>query len=102
MKAEAKKAQAEAIRKEAENAARFQAKRGQTLRSAAFAAARAGDAERVKKGVWEDEVDANGGEVKLGAEEFINCQPKDPRETLLHIAAKQGNVDLLRWLDAHS
>ncbi|KAI6005682.1 hypothetical protein EDD15DRAFT_2150432, partial [Pisolithus albus] len=72
------------------------------LRSAAFAAARAGDAQRVKKAIWEDSVDPAGGEVKLGCDSFIEVQPQDPTETLLHIATQNGDVDLVKWLDAHS
>lgn len=71
-------------------------------RSAVFNAARAGDASKVKKGVWEDDVDAAGGEVKRGCERFVSSPPKDPQETLLHIAARNGDADLVEWLDAHS
>jgi hypothetical protein len=54
----------------------------------------------VKKGVWEDEVDAAGGEVKTGCEEYVTS-PKDRKETLLHIAARNGDFELVEWLDAH-
>ena len=80
----------------------MQQQRGQALRSATFAAARRGDAKQVKKGVYEDNVDAAGGEVKKGCEEFVTTPPADPKETLMHIAAKNGDADLVEWLDAHS
>ena len=67
-----------------------------------FAAARNGDAEAVKKGVYEDDVDAAGGEVKLGHDEFVKVVPKDRKETLLHIAAKRGDAELVEWLCSHS
>jgi hypothetical protein len=74
----------------------------QTLRSAAFAAARSGNAEKVKKYIYEDELDAAGGEIKTGCESFVDRKPKDPSETLLHIVAKKlGNADLVEWLDTH-
>lgn len=101
-KASNKKAQAEASRKNAETTARNLAQHVQALRSTVFAAARNGDAEKVKKGVWEDNVDAAGGEVKKGSEEFVSKQPADPSETLMHIAASRGDVDLVEWLDSHS
>src|ERR1700734_879804 len=90
-----KKGQAEASRKKAENAARTQQQRAQSLRSATFAAARVGDAKQVKKGVYEDNVDAAGGEVKKGCEEFVTTPPTDPTETLMHIAVKNGDADLV-------
>lgn len=101
-KAESKKAQADAQRKKAEKTARAQQQRGQLLRSAVFAAARLGDAATVKKGVWEDEVDAAGGEVKVGCHDFVKSPPKDSQEALLHIAARNGDSELVEWLDAHS
>lgn len=55
----------------------------------------------VKKGVWEDDVDAAGGEVKTGYEAFVEAMPKDRRETLSHIAASTNNVALVEWLDSH-
>lgn len=60
------------------------------------------DATKVKKGVWEDNVDAAGGEVKRGCEAFVTHSPADPKETLLHIAAKNGDAELVQWLEAHS
>ncbi|KAH7889399.1 DnaJ-domain-containing protein [Phlebopus sp. FC_14] len=101
-KAASKKAEAEKQRKKAAQTAQAQQQRAQTLRSAAFAAARAGDATQVKKGVWEDGVDPAGGEVRVGCERYVKEQPQDPKETLLHIATQKGDVDLVEWLDAHS
>ncbi|KAI6118842.1 DnaJ-domain-containing protein [Pisolithus croceorrhizus] len=101
-KSASKKAEAEVRRRKAAESLEVQQRRAQTLRSAAFAAARAGDAQQVKKAIWEDSVDPAGGEVKLGCDSFIGTQPQDPTETLLHIATQNGDVDLVKWLDAHS
>ena len=100
-KIENKRAQAEASRLKAEKAIRDRHEHAQRLRSAVFAAARSGDAAKVKQGIWEDEVDAAGGEIKSGCETFIQA-PKDAKETLLHIAVKNGDAELVAWLDAHS
>lgn len=56
----------------------------------------------MKKGIWEDGVDASGGEIKIGCEDFAPHPVIDKQETLLHIAAMKGNVDLVEWLDVHS
>ncbi|KAI9570462.1 hypothetical protein HD554DRAFT_2018480 [Boletus coccyginus] len=101
-KAASKKAETESQRKKAAETAQLQQQRVQTLRSATFAAARAGDASKVKKGVWEDEVDPAGGEIKMGRENYVAVHPEDPMETLSHIAAQNGDTDLVEWLDAHS
>ncbi|KAI0336488.1 hypothetical protein GY45DRAFT_1315875 [Cubamyces sp. BRFM 1775] len=101
-KASAKKAEAEASRKSAENKARQRQEQLQTLRSKAFAAARRKDSAAVKKAVWEENVDAAGGEIRQGAEAFVKNGPADPEETLMHIAAKNGDLDLVEWLDSHS
>jgi len=74
----------------------------QERRSTVFGAARAGDAAKVKAGIYEYNVDAAGGEVRKGSESFITHPPKDPLETLMHICAKRGDIDLLEWLDTHS
>lgn len=97
-----KKAQAEASKKNAAQRVRQLLERSQKNRSATFSAARGGDGEKVKNGVYVDEVDAAGGELKRGAEEFLEVPPKDPQETLLHIAADQGDLDLVEWLIRHS
>ena len=97
-----KKGQAEASRRKAEDTIRTQQERAQILRSSIFAAARSGDAEKVRKGVWEDSVDAAGGEIKKGCEAFVTTPPNDPKETLMHIAVKHGDADLVEWLEAHS
>ncbi|KAJ7271992.1 hypothetical protein B0H12DRAFT_1008394 [Mycena haematopus] len=100
-KVEAKRAQAEAQRSKAEATARKLQRQAQTKRSAVFAAARAGKQDKVKAGVWEDNVDAAGGEVKVGCDAFVKTAPKDPQETLLHIAARNGDKELVEWLDTH-
>lgn len=94
-----KRAQEEAERIRTEGILRNQKRRSQEMRSAIFAAARQGDTERVKKGIWEDDVDPDGGEIKRGCEEFVKNKPKDLSETLLHIAARLGNAELVEWLD---
>ena len=100
-KASKKKADAATQRKTAEQKARTTQQRTQTVRSDVFAAARSGDAEKVKKGIWADSVDAAGGEVKSGCETFIKSKPADPLETLSHIAARRGDKELFEWLDTH-
>lgn len=100
-KAEEKRAQSKAQQKQAKEVVQTLQQKRQILRSAIFAAARKGDAAQVKKGIWEDEIDAAGGEVKRGCEQFATL-PKDNQETLLHLAAFQGNRDLVEWLDTHS
>jgi hypothetical protein len=97
-----KKASATVAKQSAEATAAAIAQRAQATRSAVFAAARAGDSPAVRKGVWEDGVDAAGGEVRHGAEAAIQRPPKDANETLLHIAAAKGDVDLVAWLCDHS
>ncbi|THU87231.1 hypothetical protein K435DRAFT_681960 [Dendrothele bispora CBS 962.96] len=101
-KVDQKKAQAELHRKKAEEAARTQRQRTQSRRSAVFKAARGGNTEKVRKGIWEDNVDATGGEVNPGCDEFVTTLPKDNQETLLHIAARNGDHKLVEWLDAHN
>ncbi|KAE9409541.1 DnaJ-domain-containing protein [Gymnopus androsaceus JB14] len=97
-----KKAKANAKRQKAEDAARAQREKVQNNRSTVFRAAREGNAQEVKKGIWENNVDAAGGEVVPGHEEFIVTMPEDSQETLLHIAARNGDSDLVEWLDTHS
>lgn len=96
-----KKAQAEAIRKSSEERAKLLLQQAQTIRSSIFAAAREGDSAKVKKGIWEDAVDAAGGEVKHGGAEFVGVHPRDSKETLLHIASASGDFELVKWLDCH-
>lgn len=101
-KVQAKKAQADAVRKSSEARAREIRRAAQEARTFVFAAARNGEAEEVKKYIWDDAVDTAGGEVKPGCSDFVKSQPGDPLETLLHIATKFGNLDLVQWLDSHS
>lgn len=96
-----KKEKAEADRKSAAKSARSKQEQLQTLRSSVFASARKGEAEKVKKGIWEGQVDAAGGEVRDGCEDFVQTKPHDPPETLMHIAAMQGDKELVEWLDSH-
>lgn len=93
-----KKEKAEANRKAAEAHARAQSGHAQKLRSAAFAAARRGDAAEVRRLVWDESVNAGGGEVLDDMNSALDKKPKDGAETLLHIAAIQGNVELVEWL----
>ena len=101
IKVEAKRAQAEAVRKSSEEKAKLLLQEAQTIRSSIFAAAREGNAARVKKGIWEDAVDAAGGEVKNGSADFVKDYPVDAKETLLHIASASGDFELVKWLDSH-
>ncbi|GLB34821.1 putative ATP-dependent protein binding [Lyophyllum shimeji] len=94
-------AEAKSQRQKDEQTIRLRQQQIQQARSAVFAAARAGDAKMVEKGVWEENVDAAGGEVKDGCQDFVDIPPNDPLETLLHIAARLGNRDLVQWLDGH-
>ena len=100
-KIEAKKARAEAVRKSSEEKAKLLLQEAQTMRSSVFAAARAGNAAKVKKGIWENAVDAAGGEVKNGSADFVKVHPVDGKETLLHIASSSGDFELVKWLDSH-
>jgi hypothetical protein len=100
-KIETKRAQAEAVRKSSEERARLLLQEAQTIRSFVFAAAREGNAEQVKKGIWEDAVDAAGGEVKNESANFVKDHPVDAKETLLHIASASGDFELVKWLDSH-
>jgi hypothetical protein len=72
----------------------------QKARSTIFAAARAGRWEQVKKGIREDHVGADGTEVLSGLEEIVP-RPKEPKETLLHLATKAGIMDAFRLLVDH-
>jgi len=60
-------------------------------RAQVFKAARDGKFDLVKKGVWEDEIDAAGPESEASVE----------KETLLHLVAKKGNTELVSWLLDH-
>jgi hypothetical protein len=97
-----KKVTAEESKKSAEAAAVALLQRSQGTRSAVFAAARIGNAAGVQKGVWEESVDAAGGEVLPGAVAFVQQPPKDVQQTLLHIAAAKGDTGLIKWLIEHN
>ena len=72
----------------------------QKKRSTIFAAAREGRWGQVKRGISEDCVDADGVEVLTGLEELVP-KPREPKETLLHLAVKEGVMDLFKWLVDH-
>lgn len=101
-KAERKREKAKQDRQSAAKVLASQQEKIQALRSKVFAAARKGDADTVKKGVWEQDVDPSGGEIKSDCDHLVRQKPTDPQETLLHIAARLGNKDLLEWLGSHS
>jgi len=101
-KVEAKKAQVEAARRSSEEKTRALLLKAQETRSSVFSAARVGHSDKVKKGIWEAAVDAAGGEIKPGCATYVKVAPKDSNETLLHIATRHGDLDLVRWLDSHS
>ncbi|KZT11328.1 DnaJ-domain-containing protein [Laetiporus sulphureus 93-53] len=97
-----RKAQAAAFQKSAAKKARAEQERLQTLRSEVFSAARRGDGDKVRKGIYEDNVDATGGEIIAGSEAYARRIPEDRQETLMHIAAKNGDAKLVQWLDCHN
>ena len=45
-------------------------------------------------------MDADGVEVLTGLEELVP-KPREPKETLLHLAVKEGVMDLFKWLVDH-
>ncbi|KAK2466791.1 hypothetical protein APHAL10511_001049 [Amanita phalloides] len=98
----AKKAQAKAKTQKAEQTAQTLQERAQTLRSRVFQAAREKNSAKVKEGIYEFSVDASGGEARVGCEKFVKILPEDPQETLLHIATKNGDADLVEYLDRHN
>ncbi|KAF9526992.1 hypothetical protein CPB83DRAFT_908003 [Crepidotus variabilis] len=103
-KVQEKKAKLDKERRLSEERARALKKKAQENRSAVFVAARQGDSVAVKKGIWENAVDAagGGGEITLDGASFVMNKHEDAKETLLHIAASKGDLDLIEWLDSHS
>ena len=101
-KAERKREKAKQDRQSAAKVLASQREKMQALRSKVFAAARNGNADAVKKGVWEQDVDPSGGEIKPGCDSLVRRKPADAHETLLHIAARRGDKDLVEWLGSHS
>lgn len=96
-----------------------QLRTAQARRSEVFAAARAGRADLVRKGVWEDNVAAgeperlpgfvadqdaekeNVGVGQKGKGKKSDKDDKESVETLVHIAAKRGDAELVEWLIDH-
>lgn len=97
-----KKAEVEDSRKFAAAAARSLQEKSQRARSEVFAAARASNTQKVKRGVSENNINTVGGEVLKGFEDLARIGLIDTKETLLHIAAQDGNLELVKWLDTHS
>lgn len=83
-------------------------RQSQKKRSDVFRSARNGDSAAVRKGVWEESIDAAGGEPLPGMEDDINFLSQkhegkvDPKETLLHIFARRGDALMVEWLLDHS
>jgi hypothetical protein len=101
-KAESKAAErAQSISQAAERTRQVLAKQ-QALRSSIFAAAKKGDAEAVKKGIYEDEVDAAGPEMLPGSDSKEAMKGANALETLLHIVVDNGDTKLAEWLLDHS
>ena len=100
--AKTKKAKGEKQRKDAQIKVANARQASQKKRSNVFAAARAGDSNAVKKGIWEEQVDASGGEILPDHDEYVAHKPDDCKETLLHIAADKGDFELVEWLQSHS
>ncbi|KAG8907400.1 hypothetical protein FRB99_004425 [Tulasnella sp. 403] len=101
---ESRKATAEANRVASEKKAREALERRQKTRSDVFEAARRGDDDAVRKGIWESNVDAAGGEALKGGDDLIanKADNWDPLETLLHIAVSRGGLALVQWLVDHN
>lgn len=93
-----KRERAEAERRAAEARVRAQQELTQKLRSEAFAAARRGDEEGVRRLVWDEDVNVTGGEFLVGRGSDGDKLQNDDLETLLHIAANQGKLELVEWL----
>lgn len=71
----------------------------QELRSKTFSAARRGDFSAVRKYIYEDAVDAAGPErIPDNGQGAVSVS----KETLLHIAASQKDLQLVPWLIDHS
>lgn len=102
--AEARRVGAEKRAQEVERKAREALERPQRIRSAVFEAARKGNVAGVKKGIWEDTVDAAGPEVLPRAVDLVKQRPADwnKLETLLHIAVSRGDQVLVAWLITHN
>ncbi|KAG9046050.1 hypothetical protein FS837_005170 [Tulasnella sp. UAMH 9824] len=102
--AEARRVGAEKRAQEEERKAREALDRPQRIRSAVFEAVRKGNTNAVKKGVWEDAVDAAGPEILPRAVGLVKERPADwnKLETLLHIAVSRGDQELVAWLIKHN
>jgi len=80
----------------------------QRKRSEIFRMARSGDAEGVQRGIWEQNVDAAGQECLVGMEDdpaFLDSRGDADyglKETFLHIFARRGDLDMVKWLVDHS
>ena len=92
----AKRDRANAEREAAATRAREAKTLAQSKRSAVFAAAREGRSDVVRRAVWEEGVAESGGEAITA--DYALPAGVDRLETLLHIAAKRGDLELVRWL----
>lgn len=99
-KSDNKRHEAEAERERIAARAHEARLKSQVKRSAAFVAARAGRSAAVREAVWEDDVQASEGEWLAGVLR-PRAYKEDHKETLLHLAATHGDVDLAFWLLDH-
>jgi hypothetical protein len=93
---------------EQEEALKRSRQESQRRRSTIFAHARLNEAKEVEVNIYEGKIDATGGECVFGMESdevFLRQHHGgqiDPKETLLHIFARNGNFSMVQWLCEHS
>ncbi|PVF98783.1 hypothetical protein CPB86DRAFT_704508, partial [Serendipita vermifera] len=95
-------------RQEEKEALKRSRQESQRRRSAVFTHARLNEAQEVKAGIYEEEIDSTGGEClrDMDRDEVFLGQHHggqiDLKETLLHIFARNGNLSMVQWLCEHN